>query len=43
MHFGQQNLEELFGNEYQLLSIIDDGTVQGSSKYDNKVQAKDLA
>ena len=52
MHFGQQNLEDqwggmsailLFGNDYQLLPIINDGAVQGYSKYNNIVQATDLA
>ena len=33
----------LFGDDYQLLPIINDGVVQGYSKYNNIVQATDLA
>ena len=32
----------LFGDDYQLLPVIDDGAVQGYSKYNNVIQATDL-
>jgi len=49
--FGQQNSEEqwgglpavlLFGDDYQMLPVIDDGAVQGYSEYNNVIQAADL-